>query len=109
MEESQLIRISKFLSKYLRHEPELLGITLEPGGWVSVDVLLQAAAAHGMPLTRDQLKEVVACNDKQRFAFDETGRRIRANQGHTVAVDLQLQPATPPNVLYHGTSEGAAP
>ena len=73
MEEPQLIRISKFLSKYLRHEPESLGITLEPGGWVSVEVLLQAAAAHGMPLTRAELEEVVARNDKQRVAFDETG------------------------------------
>jgi putative RNA 2'-phosphotransferase len=109
MEDSQLIRISKFLSKYLRHEPERLGITLELGGWVSVDVLLRAAAAHGVPLTRAELEEVVARNDKQRFAFDETGLRIRANQGHTVPVDLQLESATPPSVLYHGTSEGVAP
>lgn len=107
MEESQLIRISKFLSKHLRHEPESLGITLEPGGWVSLDVLLRAAAAHGMPLTRAELEEVVARNDKQRFAFDETGLRIRANQGHSVPVDLQLEPATPPDTLYHGTSENA--
>jgi putative RNA 2'-phosphotransferase len=109
MEESELIRISKFLSKHLRHQPERLGLTLVPGGWVSVEELLRAAAAHGVPLTRQELEEVVARNDKQRFSFDETGLRIRANQGHSVPVDLQLEPAAPPSVLYHGTSEAAAP
>ncbi len=109
MEESRLIRISKFLSKYLRHDPEALSITLEPGGWIDVATLLRAAAARGMAITRAELDEVVARNDKQRFAFDESGLRIRANQGHTVPVDLQLEPTTPPGVLYHGTSEAAAP
>lgn len=105
MDERQLVRISKFLSKYLRHQPQALGLTLEPGGWLCVDDLLAAAARHGMPISRAELEEVVARNNKQRFAFDERGERIRANQGHSVPVDLHLPPTVPPDVLYHGTGE----
>jgi putative RNA 2'-phosphotransferase len=103
----RMIRISKFLSKHLRHQPDRLGLTLAPGGWVTVDALLAACAAYGMPLTRADLDEVVGKNSKQRFSYDETGARIRANQGHSVAVDLELTPAEPPAVLYHGTGAGA--
>jgi putative RNA 2'-phosphotransferase len=101
----RLVKISKYLSKHLRHEPEALGLTLAPGGWVSVDQLLAACREHQFPISRDELNEVVAQNDKQRFAFDETGTRIRANQGHSVEVDLQLGPLVPPDVLYHGTAQ----
>ncbi|BAY62260.1 phosphotransferase KptA/Tpt1 [Calothrix brevissima NIES-22] len=100
---NRLIKISKFLSKYLRHQPESLGITLESGGWVNVQELLAACAKHQFPITLQELQEVVANNDKKRFSFDSTGTMIRANQGHSVEVDLQLEPVTPPNVLYHGT------
>jgi putative RNA 2'-phosphotransferase len=102
-----MVRISKFLSKHLRHAPEALGLTLAPGGWVEVDALLVGCERKGLPITRDQLDEVVAENDKQRFSFDETGTRIRANQGHSTEVDLQLEPRTPPDVLYHGTAASA--
>jgi len=102
-------RHSKFLSLHLRHQPEKLGLTLEPGGWVPVAALLAACAAHGHPLSLSELQELVTGSDKQRFAFDETGRRIRAQQGHSVAVDLQLAPAVPPPVLYHGTVAAALP
>lgn len=97
-------RWSKRISYHLRHAPEELGLTLAPGGWVAVDALLGAFAARGPALSRDDLAEIVATNDKQRFAFDESGARIRANQGHSVEVDLQLEPATPPALLYHGTA-----
>lgn len=103
-----LVRISKFLSKHLRHEPEALGLTLGPGGWVEVEDLLAGCARHGMRITRAELDEVVANNSKQRFSFDETGTRIRANQGHSVEVDLELQPQEPPAVLYHGTGHRTA-
>ena len=103
MDPERLVKISKYLSKHLRHQPERLGLTLEPGGWVDVDALLRACAGHHFAVSRAELDEVVAKNDKQRFSFDEAGRRIRANQGHSAAVDLQLPPATPPDVLYHGT------
>jgi putative RNA 2'-phosphotransferase len=109
MNEERLVRISKYLSKHLRHEPERLGLTLAPGGWIAVDELLAACAKHRFPISRTQLDEVVAGNNKQRFSFDETGTRIRANQGHSVEIDLQLEPAVPPDVLYHGTGHRAAP
>lgn len=105
MEEARLVKTSKYLSKHLRHRPDRLGLTLEPGGWVNVSDLLTACATHGMKISREELEEVVARNNKQRFAFDETGTLIRANQGHSVAIDLQLEPIEPPEVLYHGTSE----
>lgn len=109
MDKTRQIKISKYLSKHLRHTPDRLGLTLAPGGWVEVEPLLAACAAHHFPLTRAELDEVVARSDKQRFSFDETKTRIRANQGHSVAVDLQLEPQTPPEVLYHGTGEASVP
>ncbi|GAB4239820.1 MAG: RNA 2'-phosphotransferase [Elainellaceae cyanobacterium] len=109
MEQSRLVKISKYLSKHLRHTPEQLGLTLAIGGWVNVDHLLSACTAHQFPVTRAELEEVVATSDKQRFSFDETKTRIRANQGHSVDVDLELQPQIPPDVLYHGTSERSVP
>ena len=105
MEKERLVRISKYLSRHLRHEPGRLGLELAPGGWVGVDELLDACARRGFPVSREELDEVVARNDKKRFSFDEAGARIRANQGHTVEVDLQLERREPPPVLYHGTGE----
>ncbi|NJQ97145.1 MAG: RNA 2'-phosphotransferase, partial [Hydrococcus sp. CSU_1_8] len=75
------------------------------GGWVSVEELLAACAAHQFTITRSELAEVVASNDKQRFSFDPTGKLIRANQGHSVKIDLQLEPQIPPAILYHGTGK----
>ncbi|WP_328537870.1 RNA 2'-phosphotransferase [Streptomyces sp. NBC_00344] len=95
------VRVSKYLSRHLRHQPGRIGIALDENGWVPVDVLIRAAASHGLVFTRDELAHVVAVNDKQRFTID--GSRIRANQGHTVDVDLGLAPAEPPAYLYHGT------
>lgn len=107
MEEARMVRISKYLSKYLRHQPQQLGLELESGGWVRVDTLLAACAREGMRITREDLDEAVARNNKQRFGFDESCERIRAKQGHSVAVDLQLDPRLPPEVLYHGTGREA--
>src|SRR4051812_18542531 len=106
MDDKRLVRISKYLSKHLRHNPERLGLELMPGGWVPVEALL-AACEREMPISRAELEEVVARNNKQRFSFDPTGTLIRANQGHSTPVDLQLQPAEPPPVLYHGTARQA--
>ena len=96
-------KISKFLSLVLRHEPARIGITLDSAGWTDVDALLAASAAHGVAITRDELAQIVASSDKQRFALTADGARIRANQGHSVEVELELAPATPPALLYHGT------
>ena len=103
MNDKRFKTVSKFLSLHLRHEPEGLGLTLEPGGWVPIDALLAGAQKKGFPITRKELARVVADSDKQRFAIDESGLRIRANQGHSVEVDLQLDPAEPPAELFHGT------
>ena len=104
MDDRRLVKVSKYLSRHLRHEPERLGLSLQPGGWVGVDELLAASADHSFTLTRDELQEVVERSDKRRFAFDATGTRIRANQGHSVEIDLELEPVTPPAVLFHGTA-----
>jgi putative RNA 2'-phosphotransferase len=109
MSDTRTVRVSKFLSKYLRHQPRQLGLTLAPGGWVAVEALLAACAAQGFPITRAELDHVVATNNKQRFAYDEAGARIRANQGHSTAVDLQLEPVEPPATLYHGTAQATVP
>ncbi|MET8560675.1 RNA 2'-phosphotransferase [Streptomyces flaveolus] len=101
MDERRTVKVSKYLSKHLRHQPERIGLTPDPGGWVGIDALIAAAAAHGFPFTREELDHVVAANDKRRFAV-ENGR-IRASQGHSIEVDLGLPPATPPPYLYHGT------
>ncbi|UJB43003.1 RNA 2'-phosphotransferase [Streptomyces sp. A1-5] len=101
MNHQRSVRISKYLAKHLRHEPERIGIALDAQGWVPVAALLDAAARHGFPFSRAELEAVVADNDKQRYTL-ENGR-IRANQGHSVRVDLGLPPAVPPGLLFHGT------
>jgi len=104
MKDKETVRASKFLSLILRHEPERVGLKLGDAGWVGVDELLQAVNSHGVSLTLDELKHIVATSDKKRFAFSEDGLRIRASQGHSVEVDLEYPPQTPPELLYHGTA-----
>lgn len=103
VDDARTVRISKFLSKYLRHRPDGIGLRLDENGWVGIDDLIRAAGDNRFPFTRAELDHVVATSDKQRFAVD--GDRIRANQGHSVAVDLDLPPAPPPAELFHGTVE----
>lgn len=95
-------RISKFLSLVLRHKPETIGIQLDEQGWVDVQVLLAALAGHNRSITLSELEEVVATNEKQRFALVDG--RIRANQGHSIVVSLDLEPLQPPETLFHGTA-----
>jgi len=104
MNEKETVRTSKFLSLVLRHEPERIGLVLGEAGWVPVEELLRAVNQHGVPLTLDQLRHVVATNSKKRFAFSDDGLQIRASQGHSVEVDLQYEPQAPPELLYHGTA-----
>lgn len=109
MDGARLVRLSKRLSYVLRHDPGSHGLTLDREGWVDVDLLLAALSRHGRPVSRVDLELVVARNDKRRFALDTSRRRIRAQQGHSVPVDLGYLPRTPPPVLYHGTPEPNVP
>lgn len=104
MNDRRRITVSKFISKHLRHAPQAIGLTLGDGGWVLVADLLSAAARAHFPIEEGELHEVIRGCDKQRFALDTTGKLIRANQGHSVEVDLELAAVTPPDVLYHGTA-----
>jgi putative RNA 2'-phosphotransferase len=104
MTDKEIIRTSKFLSLVLRHEPERVGLKLGDAGWVGVDELLEAVNRHGVALTLEDLKHIVATSDKKRFAFSDDCRSIRASQGHSVEVDLQYSPQMPPEILYHGTA-----
>jgi putative RNA 2'-phosphotransferase len=103
--QDRMVKVSKFLSLVLRHQPDRIGLKLDPAGWVSVEELLEACQSHGFPLTKSELGAVVAGSDKQRFSFSDDRLQIRANQGHSVNVDLGYQPTAPPEELYHGTVE----
>ena len=103
LKKSRAVRISKFLSYVLRHKPEAAGVKPDAEGWVEIKKLLNEAASHGMKISQAELDEVVTTSDKQRFAFSVDRRRIRANQGHSIEVDLGLRPLAPPKFLYHGT------
>lgn len=105
MDEKRKTKISKFLSLVLRHAPEAVGLSLDEKGWVKVQDLRKACAAHGKTFSVAELEEVVATNDKKRFAFDETKTKIRANQGHSLDVEIEFEKKTPPEILYHGTAE----
>ena len=109
MNPRELIRTSKFLSLVLRHQPEIIGIALDENGWTKIDTLLNAANAHGHTIDRDRLVKIVRENDKQRFAISNDGLRIRANQGHSIKVELDLSPSVPPRELYHGTVQKFLP
>ena len=92
---------SRFLSLVLRHKPEEIGLMLDPQGWASIEILISKVP---FPLSRQELDQIVANSDKQRFALSPDGECIRANQGHSVAVELGLVPVVPPSVLFHGTA-----
>ena len=104
MADQNLVRLSKWMSLVLRHDPAKFGVVLDEAGWTRVDDLLAAAARAGLPLDHATLRRVVAENDKRRFAVSEDGAMIRASQGHSVQVELGLEPLDPPPVLFHGTA-----
>lgn len=96
-----LSEVSKFLSYILRHKPDAIGMELDAEGWANIEELIAQA---DIPLTRGLLLEIVDTSDKKRFAISPDGEFIRANQGHSVVVDLGLEPVEPPALLYHGTA-----
>lgn len=97
-------KISKFLSLVLRHKPEVIGLNLDESGWVGTQELLQKLAKNNKVIDLKTLKDVVANNDKKRFAFNADQTKIRASQGHSVEVKLGYKPIKPPEILFHGTA-----
>ena len=93
------------MSLVLRHQSEKIGLRLDDAGWTEVNELIEACRAHGVALTVEELRYVVANNDKKRFSFSDDGLSIRASQGHSVEIALGYEPPTPPETLYHGTAE----
>ena len=98
------IETSRFISLVLRHKPEVIGIKLDRHGWAKVSELI-AGVNKTHPLDLKMLEEIVRTDDKQRFSFNEDKTLIRANQGHSIKVDVQLEAKIPPDILYHGTGE----
>ncbi len=99
-----LTEASKFMSLILRHKPEAIGIRLDEHGWAKVDELI-AGIAKTRKFNMEMLEEIVRTDEKQRYSFSEDKKRIRANQGHSVPVDVELEEAEPPEELWHGTGE----
>lgn len=98
------VETSRFISLILRHKPETIGITLDEHGWANVDELIKGVnKTH--TLTMELLEEIVSTDDKKRYSFNEDKTLIRANQGHSISVDVELKEAVPPTILYHGTGE----
>lgn len=100
MNKAQEINKGKFLSLILRHKPETIGLKLDENGWANVDELIKK-----MNLSLSDLEQIVKNNNKNRYSFSEDKTKIRANQGHSVKVDVELKEVYPPSILYHGTAE----
>lgn len=99
----EYIKLSKFLSMILRHKPETIGIKLDKHGWANVDELIEKMSKEKY-IDKDILEYIVEHDDKQRYSFNEDKTMIRANQGHSINVDVELEEKEPPAVLYHGTA-----
>ena len=98
------IKLGRFLSLVLRHDPSAAGISLDGHGWADVKELLAGVSRTGRKIDMDNLERIVRENNKQRYSFNEDHTRIRANQGHSLSVDVELREETPPQYLYHGTA-----
>lgn len=105
MEQSKKdVDLGRFLSLVLRHNPSAAGITLDSHGWADVEALLRGVNHTGKQIDRETLERIVRENNKQRYSFNEDHTKIRANQGHSLNVDVELKETAPPQVLYHGTA-----
>lgn len=98
------VKLGKFLSLILRHKPETIGITLDKNGWVDVNELIEKIKLSGRYIDMEILERIVRENNKKRYSFDENKKKIRANQGHSIEVELNLKEMIPPTILYHGTA-----
>lgn len=103
MSPEYLKSLSKFVSLILRHKPEVIGVKLDKNGWLDVDALIEGSVAKGKEMDLPILEMLVASDEKQRYSFNTDKTAIRANQGHSVKVDLELEPSKPPKILFYGT------
>ena len=103
--EKEINNLSKFLSLILRHKPETIGLKLDENGWVNTSYLLEKCSQHKHKIDFETLKIIVETNNKKRFSFSDNFKKIRANQGHSVDIQLGYLPTKPPRILYHGTTE----
>lgn len=101
----KMVNTSKFISLILRHKPEAIGITLDEHGWANVDELLTGLNEAGHIVCMKDLEDIVSTDNKQRYSFNEDKTLIRANQGHSINVDVELKEVEPPSILYHGTTK----
>jgi len=104
MEKKREVGLSKFLSLILRHNPDLIGLSLDAKGWADVIELIEKSAIKGKKFNFEELNFIVQNCDKQRYTFNDDYTKIRANQGHSINVDLELKPVEPPKILFHGTT-----
>jgi putative RNA 2'-phosphotransferase len=105
MNEKNKKNISKFLSLVLRHTPEEINLTLDENGWADINELTQKCKTKNIYFTEIELDEIVETNEKKRFAFNDDKSKIRANQGHSIDIEIGLLPQEPPQILYHGTAD----
>ncbi len=100
----KLVKLGRFISLVLRHSPETIGIKLDKNGWANVEELLNLMNKNGKKIGINTLNEIVETNNKKRYEFSDDFKKIRACQGHSISVDLELEQAVPPEFLYHGTA-----
>jgi len=105
MDKKKEIHLSKFISLLLRHKPETIGLQLDENGWANVDELIEKSNRKGVKFNFDDLKFIVQNCNKTRYDFNEDFSKIRANQGHSIQVNLELKVVEPPEILYHGTAK----
>lgn len=105
MSKNDDINLGRFISLILRHKPETIGIKLDSEGWADTDELINGINASGRHIDMEILERIVRENNKKRYSFSPDKKRIRANQGHSIPVDVGMTEKQPPDVLYHGTSE----
>ncbi|WP_028579786.1 RNA 2'-phosphotransferase [Desulfogranum japonicum] len=99
-----IVKASKYLSLLLRHKPEIIGLSLDLEGWAKIEDIVRLTNQNGTSLTKKLIEKITATSDKKRFIISDDGTRIRANQGHSITVDLNLRPKNPPEILFHGTA-----
>lgn len=104
MDENRKKTIGKFISLVLRHDPQKVGLTLDEFGWANTEELISKCSKHRISFSMEDLIEIVETNEKRRYSFNEDCSKIRANQGHSIEINLELEPQTPPDFLYHGTA-----